>query len=492
MHVVWPQRTNENRGLKRSLWPPDPEPLPVVRGARWQCAWTKMQRSYVQTQMARLAAVLDRVKTHMEPDKRNNRSGVPATSSGTANAASEQDEVAMATALSELLNTAIEALSFLELVAARTDVLSAAPEQCPESTLVRFAEFTFRDLVCQPAVREVLQQLMRGGVVDCRPLHARCPRLFSAGDLEVQEACELLSSVQSSLASIRSDRSTSQAFGGTVDAVRLAFLVQRALKTLDRRASQVNLQEVAAQLRAAGAYKGLVALCIRVAQARDPNDECLRPQDPSNARVQQLHYARLECYQVVLSVFEELIERAPRDYNAFMGTPMAQQSNPNVKVLNDRAFDARGVELQNEDLPELLAVPIVASQAITALDALLRHCLEAHAYLADELFHYCILKWMLQRGLPAYRYNSPYLKNFLETHAKEQPELLCQYFQHRGYWAEAHDAYMALACGHSRATTPEERLVHLQSAALCANMNGSNRRVEPVLKAINDLKRNRW
>merc|ERR1719162_1292606 len=153
---------------------------------------------------------------------------------------------------------------------------------------------------------------MRGGVVACRPLHARCPRLFSAGDLEVQEACELLANVQSNIASATQGMAGSAQGGASVgmDAVRLGFLVQKALRTLDRHAAKVDLQEVTARLRSAGAFKGLVALCTRVAQARDPNDECLRPQDPTSARVQQLHYARLECYQVVLTVLEDILLRS--------------------------------------------------------------------------------------------------------------------------------------------------------------------------------------
>ena len=42
---------------------------------------------------------------------------------------------------------------------------------------------------------------------------------------------------------------------------------------------QVDLLDVAARLRSAGAYRGLVALCARLARARDPRDECLRPED---------------------------------------------------------------------------------------------------------------------------------------------------------------------------------------------------------------------
>ena len=68
-----------------------------------------------------------------------------------------------------------------------------------------------------------------------------------------------------------------------------------------------------------------------------------------------------------------------------------------------------------------------------------------HRYQADELFHFCILKWMMQSGLPPYQYKSPYLKNFLLVHAKDDPELHCRYLQHNGRWAEACDAYLTLA-----------------------------------------------
>jgi len=143
------------------------------------------------------------------------------------------------------------------------------------------------------------------------------------------------------------------------------------------------------------------------------------------------------------------------------------------------------------ELPELLPMPIQGATALKVLDALLHLCLEGQPYLADELFHFCILKWMMQRELPAYRYDSPYLKGFLETQARDQPQLLCRYFQHRGRWAEACDAYMALArtrgIGGGPELSADERMVLLQSAALCARMPGSNRRVEPVLQAINEL-----
>merc|ERR1712136_508523 len=114
------------------------------------------------------------------------------------------------------------------------------------------------------------------------------------------------------------------------------------------------------------------------------------------------------------------------------------------------------------ELPELLPMPLDLEKCATVLDMLLRHCLEGKAYLADELFHFCVMKWMMARELPVVRYESPYVRSFLEMHARDQPELLCHYFQQRGHWSEACDAYFALARGGSTRPATEDCLVHLQ------------------------------
>merc|ERR1711879_786439 len=129
------------------------------------------------------------------------------------------------------------------------------------------------------------------------------------------------------------------------------------------------------------------------------------------------------------------------------------------------------------------------------LDAFLHYCLEDHQFLADELFHFCLLKWMAERDLPMYKYDSPYVTTYLEQHACDQPKLLCLYYQHRGRWADACDAYLALAQGPVAGRTlpggqptaqldVDEQILLLQSAALCAQMPGSNRRAEPIRQAM--------
>lgn len=488
MAVAWPARPPGRKPGQRlrvgEWWPPPPEPAPVVHGSRWQCAWTKQQRSYVQAQLVKLAAILERCKDTLAQED-----GRPQDRRGGG----------VVGGLASLIATSIEALAFLELVAPRAEYLGSGG--VPAAALVRFSELTFRDLVCQPEARSVLQQLMRGGVVACRQLHAKCPRLFSAVDLEVQEAYELLEVVRKNLVEVPGTL-------GASDAARWSHLVQQPLRTLERHAARVDLAEAAARCKAVGACKGLVALCNRIARARDPQDEALRPQDPSSARAQQLLFARLECYEAVMEVLEGLYALA-RQFRgdglmapslligggAPMPQPAALSGGMGSFVGGMQQEQAAFVQgMRPCELPELLPVPMRVADAATYLDAMLRHCLEDHAHGADELFHFCVFKWMMQRELPVYRYDSPYLKGFLQTHAREQPELLCRYYQHRGRWAEACDAYMALASRGGLALGGQElsrkdKLVLLQSAALCARMPGSCRRVEPILQAIAELSR---
>lgn len=334
------------------------------------------------------------------------------------------------------------------------DALSTAP--CSAETLVRLSELTFRDFVCQPESRRVLQELMRGGLVAFRQLHSRCPSLFSASDLQVQEALELLGTVRSSL-------SASPTIS-TLDGARFGQLTRQALQSLEYHAAKVDLNDAASRLRSIGAFKGLVSLALAIARCRDPRDEAVRPQDLADPRFQQVHYARLECYQVVLEMLEALIVLARQRTSR----PTLPSSQPSQTP-------------DHEELPELVSR---STDPMILLDMLLRHCLESQQYRADELFHYCILKWMMQHGFPPYRYNSPFVQTFLETRARDQPELLCQFFQQRGRWSQACDAYISLA---KSAKDRQEQVLHLQSAVMCAQMPGSNRKVDPIVLMMKEL-----
>merc|ERR1712232_433965 len=226
--VTWQPREVDPSRLKRrrdEWWPPPREPPPAVEGSQWRCSWSRDQRGYVQQQLVQLLAVLERCQAELSID------GGYVPRAGTS---SQQlpAETSLFAGLSILVATSVEALQFLELVAVRASALATAPMSA--QTVARFSELTFRDLVCQPEARRVLRELMCAGVVACRQLHSRCPRLFNAAELEVQEAFELLDTVQRGFLAARG------AGGGTagIDHVRLTHLVQRALQAFERHAAR--------------------------------------------------------------------------------------------------------------------------------------------------------------------------------------------------------------------------------------------------------------
>lgn len=471
MLVSWPPAQAEKPKRKRpdEWWPPPPDPAPVAKGAQWRCAFSKPQRSYAQSELSLLKMTLDRCLPRLVRTEPGLADG------GFAGASISQEEVDAAQGALRIVAASLEALDFLDLLSGCTAAMSSG--SCPAEVLQRFSELTFRDLVCQPEAQQVLQRLMQAGVVASRDL-SRCPTLFSQSDLEIQESFEVLRMVQESLTAAGAGTSM-------LEIARLSNLTHRALSVLERHAARVNLTEAAGRLRAVGACKGLVALCSSVAKARDSKDEAMRPHDASNPRIQQLHYARLECYQIVLGILDDFLsfarQRPGMQSNFALLQPLQDDGGGSARIL---------------DLPELLPSHIQESDATSILDALLRHCLEGRQYQADELFHFCVLKWMMQSGLPPYRYKSPYLKNFLQVHAKDDPEILCRYLQHNGRWAEACDAYLSLARdsgtiyrvgGPSNLSGSQQQILLLQKAAMCARMPHSNRRVEPILRMMTEV-----
>ena len=227
MLVAWPP-TEKSKRKRDDWWPPPPDPPPVAKGAQWQCAFSKSQRGFARSQLQLLKAALD----HCLP-----RLTSMATATG-------MEELHSATGALQLVAASVEALDFLELLSGCTGAMASG--SCPAETLLRFSELTFRDLVCQPEARRILQGLMQAGIVAGRDL-SRCPSLFSKADLEVQEAYEILKVVESNLnAAVNSS---------TLEIARLSHFTHRALGILERHAAQINLMEAASRLRAVGACK---------------------------------------------------------------------------------------------------------------------------------------------------------------------------------------------------------------------------------------------
>ena len=230
MLVAWPA-TEKPKRKRDDWWPPPPDPPPVAKGAQWQCGFSKSQRHFARSQLLLLKSALDRCLPRLT------------------NASVSPEELDSANGALHLVTASVEALDFLELLSGCTAAMASG--SCPAETLLRFSELTFRDLVCQPEARRILQGLMQAGIVACRDL-SNCPSLFSKAALEVQEAYEILKAVESSLKAVNS----------TLEMARLSHFTHRALAILERNAAHINLMEAASRLRAVGACKaGCPNLC---------------------------------------------------------------------------------------------------------------------------------------------------------------------------------------------------------------------------------------
>merc|ERR1719161_1349216 len=123
MNVIWAERSAEESRKRRR---PDnwlvAEPPPVVKGAQWSCAWTKDQRSYLRGRLFALAVLLDRAKAYLAP-------GVPDAGlaaqlqSGMLPPAAFANEETIVHGVVELVGAALQGLGFLDLVAARIELL---------------------------------------------------------------------------------------------------------------------------------------------------------------------------------------------------------------------------------------------------------------------------------------------------------------------------------------------------------------------------------
>merc|ERR1719258_213521 len=79
----------------------------------------------------------------------------------------------------------------------------------------------------------------------------------------------------------------------------------------------------------------------------------------------------------------------------------------------------------------------------------------------DAYLHQCVFGWMLEQNLPVHECDSPFLGAFLE--GSDQPLLRAKSLHHKGYFAQACDAYVGVA-REEGGTTLEERQVILQAA----------------------------
>lgn len=68
MLVAWPQSGTEKKRRRDEWWAPPPQAVPKAKGAQWQCAFSKSQRSFCRSQLLLLSKLLERCLPRLNDD----------------------------------------------------------------------------------------------------------------------------------------------------------------------------------------------------------------------------------------------------------------------------------------------------------------------------------------------------------------------------------------------------------------------------------------
>ncbi|KAJ2713327.1 hypothetical protein H4R19_002306, partial [Coemansia spiralis] len=214
-----------------------------------------------------------------------------------------QAESASLGALYELMVRAIEAISFLCLLADFN--LPAVSAGLPEQQRRQLAGIPFSQLVCGDAGREACRELILALIntqmkqeisIDSLSdvLTKRCASMFSAADVVLYKALELL----------RGARETDE---GT-EAGDLAQEALRLLLGVAGTLSAVQLRDICASFEALGQHSAVAALALACARQSDPADEALafwREGAPECDAREPIYRKRMDCYRCVVAMLEQ-------------------------------------------------------------------------------------------------------------------------------------------------------------------------------------------
>ncbi|KAJ1725920.1 hypothetical protein LPJ61_005547, partial [Coemansia biformis] len=256
----------------------------------------------VQDQLRRLLHFIT-TNQRFVPDQLNQMPVQPAGGARGDAASCWQIEAASLGALYELMVHSIEAISFLCLLADFN--LPAVSEGLPEAQRRQLAGIAFSQLVCGDAGREACRELILALIntqmkqdisIDSLSdvLTKRCASMFSASDVMLYKALELL-------------RGARESEEGT----EASDLAQEALNLLSGVAgtlSAAQLRDICASFEALGQHGAVAALALACARQSDPGNEAMafwRDGAPENDAREPLYRKRMECYQCVVGMLEK-------------------------------------------------------------------------------------------------------------------------------------------------------------------------------------------
>lgn len=301
-------------------------------------------------------------------------------------------------ALILLIRRIIEGLSFICVLiddkpSKLHDIISSLSKQSQDDCL----KLTFEDLFSKESGKElakdlvtaiVNQQLAAGGNVDAisESLRKKCGEFCSADDAIMYKAIEQLRRAREKSEFSEEKKISLQ------ECLRLFIKIASNL-TLE------NLTETVAEFRDLGFHTGAVELCLAVSKALDPEDLSLSyiiDGQPSNDFRHYYYTRRMKSYLLIFETLldiDKIIEEIPDD------------DNSDINILRNNTYKT--------------------------------------AYLSrDELFHYSLYDWYVERGMLERILNieTPYVQIYLERKSVSNldlADLLWQYHSKHGSFYEA-------------------------------------------------------
>ncbi|RWS26130.1 nuclear pore complex protein Nup155-like protein, partial [Leptotrombidium deliense] len=250
------------------------------------------------------------------------------------------------------------------------------------------------------------------------------------------------------------------------------LIINEAVSLFKRIGARINLRNACDLLGSVYAFKEIVDLCLHTAAVCDEKSLGLyfyknnEPQDDFNGSV--VFSARMECYKVVLDVYEKLV-------NIKKGL-MHQRSALNISPA----------------LPQTGSVEasLTPDDAGTIAEKILQLSLDSN----DELMHVSFYDWLYEHGCKDKLLNvkSAFLETYLKRKVTHSPDstklmdLLWMYYEKLGHFRAAAHILDKLAEKHCSEIDLQQRLEYLSRAIIC--MKSCQTHLNKLSTDISDIK----
>ncbi|TGZ56636.1 hypothetical protein CRM22_010114 [Opisthorchis felineus] len=309
-------------------------------------------------------------------------------------------------------------------------------------------------------------------------LRSNCPTLFANEDAISAKASECLIQailLRSTLPTVEAESPVDASVDDTLS--RIDELIANAQELYAEAGPGLDLDGAVTRLEACGAWHGAVALCLAVANKRDPNDvaaDCLktgrRPSaDPiavdGKRGVVEPRNRRQMYAQSELSATEGRYDAYHHAVRCFERLWVLCQLPPSATdLLNQSSFTdiKQADKLGTLSGACLLEVTPSSSSARILLYSIFQEVVQS----TDILAHFEVFSWLISHGLTdtAVALNSPHLEAYLRSRLRQCPDdpdlrcLLWRQLERRGARLEAAQVLEHLAVTPCRKLTLEARL----------------------------------